>query len=117
MDLANKAQEFYHKLGRPSQHKFEEILKLNLIMNCPVTIDDAKGELLIYGPDLATIKGKTTRVSPAAHPPSFLAVSIPAPILEHHKGVTLCVDFCCSGLSFPAHHIKKESTPNCKPCQ
>jgi hypothetical protein len=93
IELADKAQELYRKLGRPSQHKFEEILKLNLIMNCPVTIDDAKRALLIYGPDLATIKGKTTKGSPAPHTPSFLAVPIPAPILEHHKDVTLCVDF------------------------
>jgi hypothetical protein len=91
--LADKAQELYCKLGCQSQHKFEESLKLNLIMNYPVTIDDYKRALLIYRPDLATIKGKTTKGSPAPHTPSFLAIPIPAPILEHHKDVTLCVDF------------------------
>jgi hypothetical protein len=93
IDLADKARDLYRKLGRPSQQQFEDILKQNLIRNCPVTVDDAKRALLIYGPDLATLKGKTTRGQPTPHVPSFVAVSIPAPILEHHSNVTICADF------------------------
>jgi hypothetical protein len=93
IDLADKARELYRKLGRPSQLVFETILKKNLITNCPVTVDDAKRALIIYGPDLAAIKGKTTRGKLTPHVPSFVAVPIPAPILEHHHQVTLCVDF------------------------
>jgi hypothetical protein len=77
IDLADKARDLYRKLGRPSQQKFEEILKLNLITNCPIAVDDAKRALLIYGPNLATIKGKTTRGKPTPHVPTFLAVPIP----------------------------------------
>jgi hypothetical protein len=93
IDMADKARELYRKLGRPSQHTFEEVLKNNLITNCPVTVDDAKRALIIYGPDLATLKGKTTQGNPSPHVPSFAAVPIPAPILEHHHEVTLCIDF------------------------
>jgi hypothetical protein len=93
IELADKARELYRKLGRPSQQKFEDILKRNLIINCPITVDDAKRALIIYGPDLATLKGKTTRGPATPHVPSFQAVSIPAPILEHYQQVTLCVDF------------------------
>jgi Zinc knuckle len=93
IELADTARELYRKLGRPSEQQFEDILKKNLILNCPVTADDAKRAMIIYGPDLATIKGKTTRGDPTPHVPSFNAVPILAPILEHHKDVTLCVDF------------------------
>jgi hypothetical protein len=84
IDAADKARELYRKLGRPSQQQFEDILSKNVIMNCPVTVDDAKRAMLIYGPDLATLKGKTTRGKFALHVASFKAVPTPAPILEHH---------------------------------
>jgi hypothetical protein len=93
IDLADQAPELYRKLGRPSQQQFENIIANNMITNCPITVDDAKREPLIYGPDLATLKGKTIRGQPTPHVPSFLAVPIPAPILEHHHEVTLCADF------------------------
>jgi hypothetical protein len=70
-------------------------------MNCPVTPDDATRAHIIYGPDIAAIKGKTTRSVAAARAPTFIAVPIPAPILEHHRNVTLCVDFFfVQGLAF-----------------
>jgi hypothetical protein len=64
-----------------------------VILNCPVTVDDAKRAMLIYGPDLATIKGKTTRGKFVPHVKSFQAVPITAPVLKHHHDVTLCIDF------------------------
>jgi hypothetical protein len=90
---ADAARDLYRKLGRPSEAEFESILRRNLIRNCPITPDDAKRALLIYGPDIATIKGKLTRTAAAAHVPTFVSSPIPAPILEHHRNVTLCVDF------------------------
>jgi len=53
---ADKARALYGKIGRPSQPQFEQILAKNLIRNCPVTVDDAKRALLIYGPNVATLK-------------------------------------------------------------
>jgi hypothetical protein len=90
---ADAARDLYRKIGRPSEAEFQSILRNNLIRNCPVTPDDAQRALLIYGPDIASIKGKLTRVAAAAHVPTFVASPIPAPILEHHRNVTLCVDF------------------------
>jgi hypothetical protein len=52
---ADKARALYRKIGRPSQHQFEQILAKNLIRNCPVTVDDAKRALLIYGPNVAAL--------------------------------------------------------------
>jgi len=90
---ADAARTLYCKLGRPSERQFESILRNNLIRNCPVTPNDAKHALLIYGPDPATLKGKTTRSAPAPHVPTFKAITIPAPILQHHRHVCLCIDF------------------------
>jgi hypothetical protein len=90
---ANLARELYRKIGRPSEADFQTILKNNLIRDCPVTPGDANRALIIYGPDIATLKGKTTRSTAAPRAPTFVAEPIPAPILEHHRVVTLCVDF------------------------
>ncbi|KAI2510045.1 Reverse transcriptase (RNA-dependent DNA polymerase) [Fragilaria crotonensis] len=90
---ADVARELYRKIGRPAEAEFQRILKQNLIMNCPVTPDDAKRAHIIYGPDVAVIKGKTTRSAAAPRAPTFVAEPIPPPILEHHRNVTLCADF------------------------
>jgi len=98
---ADTARELYRKIGRPDEAEFQSILRKNLIRNCPVTPDDARRALVIYGPDIATIKGKMTRAAAAQHVPSFQAVPLPAPIAEHHRNVTLCTDFFfVQGLAF-----------------
>jgi hypothetical protein len=93
IDNADAARTLYRMIGRPSESDFLTLLSKNLIRNCPVTVDDAKRASLIYGPDLAAIKGKTTRSTPAPHVPTFQAVPIPAHIATHHRDLTLCVDF------------------------
>jgi hypothetical protein len=47
---ADKARALYKKIGRPSEQEFSKILNNNLIRNCPVTPEDAKRALIIYGP-------------------------------------------------------------------
>ncbi|KAI2506455.1 Reverse transcriptase (RNA-dependent DNA polymerase) [Fragilaria crotonensis] len=90
---ADTARELYRKLGRPGEAEFYSILTKNLIRNCPVTPDDARRATHIYGPDVATLKGKTTRTAAAPRAPTFEAVPLPAPVTIHHRNVTLCVDF------------------------
>ena len=90
---ADTARELYRKIGRPGEHAFQSILRANTIRNCPVSPDDAKRALLIYGPDVAVLKGKMTRTTAAPRAPTFTAVPLPAPIAQHHRNVTLCVDF------------------------
>jgi Reverse transcriptase (RNA-dependent DNA polymerase)/Zinc knuckle len=93
IEAADKARALYRNLGRPSQKQFEDVISKNVITNCPVNFDDVRRALLIYGPDLATLKGKTTQGRAATHVPNFVAEKIPAPILQYHKNVTLCMDF------------------------
>jgi hypothetical protein len=93
IDAADEARRIYRIAGRPSEEEFEWYLRSNFIRNSPITPDDAKRALAIYGPDVATLKGKTRRGADAPHVPSFKAIPIPAPILLHHRDVTLCADF------------------------
>jgi hypothetical protein len=97
LQAADDARELYRKIGRPDEAEFELILRKNLIRNCPVTPYDAKPALVIYGPDIAVIKGKTTCEAAA---PTFEAMPLPPPILAHHRNVTLCVDFFVKGIPF-----------------
>jgi hypothetical protein len=90
---ADTARALYCKIGRPNEAEFQVILRNNMIHNCPVTPDDAKRALIIYGPDIAALKDKTTQTGAAPRAPAFVAKPIPATILEHQSNVTLCVDF------------------------
>jgi hypothetical protein len=49
---ADAARELYRKIGRPAESEFQRILKQHLIMNCPVTPNDAERAHIIYGPTL-----------------------------------------------------------------
>jgi hypothetical protein len=58
---ADKAMLLLRTIGYPEQHDFEYYLRNNLIRNSPLTADDARRAVHIYGRDLGAIKGKTTR--------------------------------------------------------
>jgi hypothetical protein len=90
---ADKARDLYRMIGRPSEADFQRILQNNFIHNCPVTPTDAARALAIYGKDVPFLKGSTTQRSAAPHVPTFTAVLLPPPVLEHHRNVTLCADF------------------------
>ena len=90
---ADRARALYRKIGRPAEAEFQALLRRNLIQNCPVTADDAKRALIIYGPDVATLKGKMTHNSASERVPTYQAVPIPPSVLKHHSQITLCIDF------------------------
>jgi hypothetical protein len=93
IDATNAARDLYRKIGHPSESDFLDIISRNMIRNCPVTVDDTKRALIIYGPDLAVLKGKTTRSAAAPHIPTFEAVPILAHVATHHCNLILCMDF------------------------
>ncbi len=90
---ADTARKLYRAIGRPREAEFHRILDNGCIRNCPVTSTDAKCAMTIYGPDIAALKGKTTRLGAAQRAPNFAAVVLTPSVLEHHRNVTLCVDF------------------------
>ena len=60
--------------------------------NCPVTAQDVKTALFIWGPETAVIKGKTTRIGPGRIPDAK-CFPLPQTTRDFHSKVTLCVDF------------------------
>jgi hypothetical protein len=92
LEGADTARSLFKHLGMPSYSRFIHAIENNFIPNCPVTIADIRRALHIYGPELATLKGRTTRSKPLAVPPSIFT-PIPKSILDHHQYIALAVDF------------------------
>ena len=89
---ADKARDLYVKLGRPGQSHFEDLLGSRYVLNCDVSVADAKCALFIYGPEIYSLKGKLTRHKPTAVP-TFVPKAVPDYVLKHHRNVMLTADF------------------------
>jgi len=92
---AQNAQDFIRKLGYPSISDAIKMISSGKILNCPVTIADLKRAIDIYGPDLASLKGKTvTKKSKIA--------KFENPIPRFQKSdICLCIDIMfINGISF-----------------
>ena len=87
---ALRARELQVAMGRPSTATFVEALKHNAILNCPVTPTDVEVAEQIFGPDIGSLKGKTTRRNPPIVDSPI--TSVPVSILKRYRDVTLCVD-------------------------
>ncbi len=46
-------------IGNPSKRDFTNMVRGNMISICPVTSDDITNVCTIFGPDLASLRGKT----------------------------------------------------------
>ena len=89
-DQAKRARMLYHSLGAPAIDKFKKMIQFNMIKNCPVTLDDIKIAEAVFGPDVATLKGKTTRKTPKAVLPD--TIELPKELYRNILTVELCID-------------------------
>ena len=74
----------------PTVENFKALLHMNAIHNCPVTVEDVKIAERIFGPDMSSLKGKSTRRKPK--PVRKDLVEIPNEITEKHHDIELCMD-------------------------
>ena len=86
--IARKTQQI---IGRPSMRDYICYIENNLIPNCPVTRRDIVAAEHIFGPDIGSLKGKTTRKCPIGvglydHTP------IPPGVMEQYHDIILAVD-------------------------
>ena len=88
---AVRARELQVMVGRPSDKDFIQILKTSSLPNCPVSPRDVLITNELFGPDVGSLKGKTTRRAPPIVD-SPVSVDLTT-ILKHYREVTLCVDF------------------------
>ena len=57
---AKRARELQMIVGQPSTAAFLDLLKRNVITKCPITPPDVEVAEHIFGPDIGSLKGKTT---------------------------------------------------------
>ena len=86
--LARKIQQI---IGRPSVRDYIRYVENNLIPNCPVTRRDIVAAEHIFGPDVGSLKGKTTRKRPIGVG-LYNHMSIPPGIVEQYRDVIIAVD-------------------------
>ena len=86
--LARKTQQI---IGRPSMRDYIRYVENNLIPNCPVTRRDIVAAEHILGPDVGSLKGKTTRRRPLGVG-LYNHALIPASIVEQYHDVIIAVD-------------------------
>jgi hypothetical protein len=96
---AKEARHAQAMIGNPSEKDFKGMVSGNMIKNCPVTTTDITNALAIFGPDLASIRGKTVQRTPAPVVADYVAV--PCALVEQNKVVTLAADvFFVDGMAF-----------------
>lgn len=65
VDAARRAKRFIQELGYPSVADAIRMIQTGSITNAPVTAADIYRSYKIYGPDIASLKGKTKRARPS----------------------------------------------------
>ncbi len=77
-----------------------------MIANCPVTTSDVSNACAIFGPDLASVRGKTVRWAPAPVVAEYVAV--PWLLVESNQMLTLAADiFFVDGTPFPLTMVRR----------
>jgi len=70
--------------------QLKAILQMSSIKNDPITIEDVNIAEKIFGPDIGSLKGKTTRQKPLPVVDDF--IEIPKGLVDKQQNVTLCID-------------------------
>jgi len=84
------AREMQIRMGQPSTKEFLRIISKNLPPNCPANRADVMAAEDIFGPDVGSPKGKTTRQRPDRVRPEL--TNIPSSAMDRHRTVALCAD-------------------------
>ena len=87
---AKQAQTHYHAMGSPSTPDLKATLTMNLVKNNPITLKDINIMEAIFGKDIATLKGKTTRRKPIPALEDY--IDIPKELTLAQRNVIICVD-------------------------
>ncbi len=96
---ADLARNLQAGLVYPSVPDLKWIVKANMLKDSPVTSQDVDVVLIIWGPSVALLKGKTVR-----HKPPFVmedVIEVPKEIRQLHKRVTLTIyTFFANGVPY-----------------
>jgi hypothetical protein len=87
---AKEARRGQAMLGNPSEKDYQGLVSGNLINNCPISLSNVSNARAIFGPDHASVRGKTVRQKPAPVVTDYVAV--PRTLVEANKVITLAAD-------------------------
>ncbi len=71
---AKEARRAQALLGSPSEKDYQGMVSGNMIKNCPISTSDVTNARAIFGPDLASVRGKTVRQAPAPVVAEYVSV-------------------------------------------
>jgi hypothetical protein len=77
-------------VGTPTIDTFKTLIKMSAIRNCPVTTEDVNIAKKIFGADMSSLKGKSTRRK--STPVREDTVEIPEELIAHNREIELCID-------------------------
>jgi hypothetical protein len=90
IEKAQEARRLQGMIGNPTEQEFVGMVHKELIANCPATMQDVYNANRIFGPDLANLRGKTTRIKPEHI--RVDNVKIVRYFIKMHKYMTLVAD-------------------------
>ena len=83
LEKAKQARELYAMVGFPSEKDFKGLIRNQMLYNVDISTQDIDNAREIFGPDVAALKGKTTRKKTEHVVTDYLAV--PKAIFERYK--------------------------------
>jgi hypothetical protein len=89
-ERAKMARDLKHALGCRSNADLKRSVKINYRTDCPVTVDGIELSEAIFCPDVASLKGKTTRGRPIQVVSAL--IEIPPELVSQQQIVDLCID-------------------------
>ena len=77
-------------VGASTLQNLKMVLKQNLFKNCPITVKDVNFSEKIFGTDVSTLKGRSTR----PRPPQIMdnTIEIPEELLRNNEEIDLAID-------------------------
>ncbi len=87
-----RAKELYAALGSPSIRDLKAAISTNKIKGNPVTVKDVALAEKVYGPDIGSLKGKTTRPKTRSTQDDDDLIEIPRSILQANPTVEIAFD-------------------------
>ena len=99
MTQAKEARRAQARMGNPSEKDYKGMVSNDLIPNFPITSKDVSNAWTIFGPDLASIRGKTVQRAPEPVVTDYVAV--PQTLIQANKVITMAtVVFFVDGMAF-----------------
>jgi hypothetical protein len=90
-EQAKRAQELYHIV---TIELFKTVITMNGTKNCPVTTEDVNNANKIFGADILSLRGKSTRRK--STPVREDVIEIPEELISQNRKIDLCIDVMLS---------------------